>query len=136
MLFGGCTSGRIRAWQGRRRAQRRDERILVDRIDEHSRLGRDELGRAADPRRHHRAPARHRLERGLAEGLDQARLADDARRGDLRRHLVGWERTGELDARAAFELCAERTVADERELPFAESLEGARETEHVLPLDE
>jgi hypothetical protein len=72
----------------------------------------------------------------LAEGLDQARLADDVCCRDLRRDPVVWKRTRELDPRPAFELLAQRPVADERQRPFAEPLEGARETEHVLALDE
>jgi len=126
----------IRTGQRGRRAQRLDQRILVDRIDEHAGLGSDELRRSADSRCDHRAPAGHRLERGLAEGLDQAGLADDVRRGDLRGNAVVRKATSEHDARPALELCAKRTVADERQGPLAKSFEGAGEAEHILPLDQ
>jgi hypothetical protein len=45
-----CTSDRVRTGQPSRRAQRVDERILVDRIEEHAGIGRDELRRSADSR--------------------------------------------------------------------------------------
>ena len=109
---------------------------MVNGIDEHAGLRRDELGRPADPRRDDRSPAGHRLEHGLAERLDQAGLADDVRCRDLRRDPVVRKRARELDPRPAFQLSAQWPVADERQRPFPEPLEGARETEHVLALNE
>jgi len=109
---------------------------LVKGIDEHSRLRRDELGRPADPRRDHRSPTGHRLEHGLAEGLDQAGLADDVRCRDLRRDPVIRKGARELDPPPAFERPTQQPVADERQRPFAEPFECARKTEHVLALDE
>ncbi len=53
------------------------DRLLVERVDQDTGLGRHELRRAADPRRDHGPAAGHRLEERLAERLDEARLADD-----------------------------------------------------------
>jgi hypothetical protein len=136
VFLGRRTRGRIGARQRGRTSKRLHEGILVKGIDQHACLRRDELGRPADPRRDDRSPARHRLEDGLAEGLDQAGLADDVRCGDLRRDPVIRKRARELDPRPALELPTQRPVADERQRPFAELLEGTRETEHVLALDE
>ena len=136
VLFGRRSCGGIRAGQRGCSSQRLDQRVLVDRIDEHAGLGRDELGRPADPRCDDRSPTRHRFEHGLPEGLDQAGLADDVRGRDLRRDTVVGKRARELDPRPPFELFTERPVADERQRPFAELFEGAREAEHVLPFDQ
>jgi len=62
--------------------------LLVRRIDEHTGFRRDEFGRSADSRRDDGPTARHRLEHGLPERLDQARLADDVCSRDSTRHLV------------------------------------------------
>jgi hypothetical protein len=136
VFLGRCSRGAIGTRQRGSTSERVDERILVEGIDEHAGLRRDELGRAADPRRNDRSPAGHRLEHGLAEGLDQAGLADDVRCRDLGRDPVIRKRARELDPRPVFELSAQWPVADERQRPFAEPLEGARETKHVLALDE
>jgi hypothetical protein len=136
VLFGRRSCGGVRAGQGGRASQRLHEGVFVDRIDEHAGLRRDELGWPTDSRCDDRSPARHRFEHGLPEGLDQAGLADDVRCGDLRRDPVVGKRTRELDPRPALELSAERPVTDERQRPFAELFEGAREAEHVLPLDQ
>ena len=54
-----------------RRLERTRELADVERVDENARLGRHELGRAADPGRDDGPAARHRLEDRLAERLDQ-----------------------------------------------------------------
>jgi hypothetical protein len=136
VLFGRGSCAAIGTGQCGRTSQRLDERVFVNRIDQHAGLRRDEFRRPADPRRDDRSPAGHRLEHGLSEGLDQARLADDVCCRDLRRDAVVWKRTREFDPRPALELSAQRPVADERQRPFTESLKSARETEHVLSLDE
>jgi hypothetical protein len=136
VLFGRRSCGRIRAGQRGRASQRLHECVLIDWIDEDPGLWRDELGRPADPRCDDGSPTRHRFEHGLPEGLDQAGLADDMRCGDLRGDPVVGKRTREVDPRPPFELSAERPVADERQRPFAELFESAREAEHVLPFDQ
>jgi hypothetical protein len=136
VLFGRRSCGEVRARQRGCGTQRLDQIVFVDRIDEHAGLRRDELGRPTDPRCDDRSPTRHRFEHSLPEGLDQAGLADDVRVGDLRRDTVIGKRTCELDPRPPFELLTERSVADERQRPFAELFEGVREAEHVLPFDQ
>ena len=129
---GGGARRRVRPREARGRAKRFDDPLLVGRVDEDSGLGRDELGRAADGRRDDAAAGRHRLEEGLPERLDQRRLAHDVRLGKELRDLVVADRSREDDAGAAFELRAERAVADERERSLIEALEGARQPEDVL----
>src|SRR5205085_5466609 len=58
------------------------DRLLVERVDEDSGLRRYELGWTADLRPDDRAAAGHPLEQRLAEGLDEAWLADDVGLGD------------------------------------------------------
>ena len=77
VLRRGGARGLVRRRQRRRRLERARELVRVERVDEHAGLRRDELGRAADPRRDDGASARHRLEDRLAERLDQRRPADD-----------------------------------------------------------
>ena len=78
-----CAGRRVRRRQRRRAlAAPASDRVLVERIDEHARLGRDELGRAADRGRDHAALHRHALERRLAEGLGQRGLAEHVRGRD------------------------------------------------------
>jgi hypothetical protein len=87
--------------RARERAAARSARrasLLVERVDEDAGLGRDELRRAADPRRDDRAAARHRLEQRLAERLDQARPADDVARRRASAGLVVRDAADELDA--------------------------------------
>ena len=74
--------------------------------DAFARVGRHELRRPADARRDHGASAGHRLEQRLAERLDEARLADDVRRGDQLRNSVVRDAAGKLDALAPLELRA------------------------------
>src|SRR5207244_6571310 len=75
-----------------------------------------------------------RLEQSLAQGLDQARLADDVRVRDQLGDTVVGGTAEQADAGAVFEARPERTVSCEHERPFAEALEGAREAEDVLAL--
>src|SRR6266540_6258264 len=83
-----------------------------------------------------RASRCHRLERGLAEGLDQAWLADDVRGGDESGDQVIRKRTGELDPCSSLELRSERTPADEGQCALAEAFERARKADDVLSLDQ
>ena len=72
----------------------------------------------------------------LAERLDEGRLAEDGRLGDVARHLVVRDSARDLDVRPALELRAERAVADENEAPAVERRERIREPHDVLPLDQ
>jgi hypothetical protein len=74
----GCTGDEVRTRQSRSGLEPARELVEVEWIDQHAGVGRDEFGWAADARRHDGAPAGERLEDGLAERLDKARLADDA----------------------------------------------------------
>jgi hypothetical protein len=123
VLLGGGSRCRVRTRERGCGPQPLDESILVHGIDEHARLRWHELGRAADPRRDHRAADSHRLEHGLAERLDQTRLHHDVRGGDLGGNTVVGNSPDELDPGPALELWTQRAVADERERPFAEPLE-------------
>ena len=92
------------------------EAVDVERIDEHAGLRRDELRRAADPRRDDRAPAGHRLEQRLAERLDEARLREDVGSRRAARDLVVRDAPEERARPARPSSCgAQRPVADERE---------------------
>jgi hypothetical protein len=104
VLLGGGSRSRVRARERGRCPKRLDKSILVRRVDEHARVRRHELRRAADPRRDHRAADRHRLEHGLAERLDQARLHDDVSGRDLGGDTVIRKSPDELDPGAALEL--------------------------------
>src|SRR5207302_6919861 len=75
---------------------------------------------------------RHRFEQRLAERLDQRGLADHVRLGKELGNLVVGDKSFEDDPRAALEVRAKRAVADERERPLAEPLEGAGQAEDVL----
>ena len=79
---------RVRARERRCRGEPARDRVDVERIDENARLLGDELRRAADVRRDDRAAHGHRLEQRLTERLDEAGLADDARRRHVLSHLV------------------------------------------------
>ena len=134
--LGGRAGGKVGARERRSGLEREHEPVLVLGVDQNPRLGRDELRRAADPRRDDRTRGRHRLERREAERLDEARLADDVRRGDPERHLVVAHPTGEPDPGSPLERRAKRAVADEGERPVATPLERPGEAEDVLPLRE
>src|SRR5215207_9647311 len=134
--LGGRSRRRIGRWELRRRSQARLDRALVLRIDEDAGAVRDELGRAADVRRENRPLARERLEQCLAEGLDEARLADDVARRDPARDLLVWDAPYHADAVAALERVAQRPVAHEREPALAETLKRPREPHDVLALVE
>ena len=116
--------------------ERADERVLVSRVDEHACVGRDEFRRPADARRDDAAPARHRFEQRLAEGLDEARLADHVCRSDLLRNAVVGHAADELHAFAPPELRTQRAVADEGQRPLSEAREGVGEAEDVLAPDQ
>ena len=83
MQLGCRAGGRVRNGKRRCLAQRLDERVLVRGIDEHAGSRRDELRRPADAGRDDGPSRGERLERRLAEGLDEARLAEDVRRGEV-----------------------------------------------------
>src|SRR5688500_11490927 len=91
---------------------------------------------AADGRPDNGPRARERFERRLAERLDEGRLAEDVRCGDVSRDAVVRDGADELDAGPAFQLPAKRSDADERQGPLAEALERAREADDVLSLGE
>ena len=81
-------------------------------------------------------PGGHRLEQGLAERLDERRLAEDGRLGEVARHLLVRDAARDLDVRPALELRAERAVADEDEAPTVERAERVGEPDDVLALDQ
>src|SRR5438093_7691618 len=97
----GCGGARrgVRAGQGGGPPHRLCQSGFVERVDQHARLGRDELGRPADPRGDDRAPTGHGLEQRLAEGLDRGRLAEYGRLGDELRDLLMWDAARDLDVR-------------------------------------
>src|SRR5262249_42718690 len=116
--------------------ERARERVDVEGVDEDSRLWRNELRRAADPCRHYRAPARHRLEQRLAERLDEARLRrDPAFRGEGG-GAGGVDSPAHAGTLAALESRPERAVACEGERPFVEPRKGVGEPDDVLALVE
>jgi hypothetical protein len=82
------SGGGVRARERGGPAQRLDELVLVERVDEHACVRWDELGGAADARGDDRPAAGHALEERLAQRLEQARLAEHARARDVLRHLV------------------------------------------------
>ena len=127
----GCRAGVGQRGGG---AQGGDEPVLVERVDEHARLRRHELGRAADPRRDDRPPAGQRLEHRLAERLDEARLADDVAGGEQPGDLAVRDGAEQADARPALERAPQRAVADEGERALAEPREGVGEPDDVLAL--
>jgi hypothetical protein len=131
--FAGCG---IRGRELRGPAHGVCERLGVERVDEDSRLGRHELGRASDSGGDDRAARRHAFEERLAERLDQGRLAEHRGLGDVARDLVVRNAAGDLDAGAPLELAAQRAVADEDETPGSELRERIREADDVLALDE
>jgi len=124
----------VRTWKAGSTLQRAYERVLVYRVDEHAGSGWDELGRAADARRHHTAPAGHRLEQRLPKGLDQTGLAEDVAGGEPGRYELMRNATEHAHARDVFQLAAQRPVAEEDERALAKTLEGARQPDHVLAL--
>ena len=132
--LGGLACRVVRPGKPGRRLEGVNERVLVLRVDEHAGVGRHELGRPADTGRDDRSAARHRLERGEAERLDEARLTDDIRRAEPVRDRVVGDRADGRHAGSTRERVAERAVADECQVTLAASFERARETEHVLAL--
>ena len=112
------------------------ERSRVERVDQDAGLRRHELGRAADAGRDDRFARGHPFEQRLAERLDEGRLAEDGRLGDVAGHFVVRDAAGDLDVRPAFELRAKRAVADEDEPALVERRERIGEPDDVLPLDE
>src|SRR5207342_3960401 len=72
----------------------------------------------------------------LAERLDQRRLAEHGRLGDVAGHLLVRDTSRDLDVGAPFELASQRAVADEDEEAGLEPGEGIREPDDVLPLDQ
>ena len=127
---GGLVRGRERGC-GLERAR---ELGHVERVDEDAGLGRDELGRAADPRRDDGAAAGHRLEDRLAERLDQRRRADDVGGGEPAGHLVVRDAADDAHAAPPSSARAQRAVADEREGAAAEPRERVGEPHDVLAL--
>ena len=137
VLVGRCLAGRVvGARQRRCLFEPARESLDVERVDEHAGFGRDELGRPADPRRHDRAAAGHRLEQRLAERLDQRRLADDVRTSEPVWDLAVGDAPRDAHSGAPFEARAKGPVPDEGERAVAERFEGVGEPEHVLPLGE
>src|SRR5438105_9340299 len=132
--FGGGAGGRVGARQRGRTLERLGQRVHVQRVDEKTRVRRDELRRTTDPGCDNRSPAGHRLEDRLAEGLDEARLAQDARARDPRGNLAVRDRRNDLDAGPALEARPQRAFSDERQRPGVETAEGIRETDDVLTL--
>src|SRR5207344_3566034 len=88
------------------------------------------------PRCDHGAAAREPLERSLAEGLDEARLAEDVRGLEVAGDGVVGHVAGDRDARPPLQGWAQRPVADERQRSLVEAPEGIREPDDVLPLDQ
>jgi ABC-2 type transport system ATP-binding protein len=132
MLRRRVARGRVRAGQARGLAKRRGERVDIERIDEHTGRGRDELGRPADARRDDGAARGHALEQRLPERLDEARLAEHVALGEEAGNLVVRHAAGERHPVTSGELRAQRTVAGERERSLAEQREGVGETHDVL----
>src|SRR5437764_3038355 len=106
--FGRLPGRRVRAGQLGGGGERRGDRVHVEGVDEHAGLRRDELGRPADAGSDDRAAAGHALQERLAEGLDQARLADDAGGGDPGGHVIVFDAAKDLDLAAPLELQAQR----------------------------
>jgi hypothetical protein len=119
MALGGAAGGGVRTRERGRSTERIREGVEIERVDEHSRIGWDELRRAAHAGGDNRAAGGHCLEHRLAERLDQARLAYDVGCGEAGGHGVVGDAAGELDAWAAHELRPQRAVAYERKRPFA-----------------
>ena len=127
MRLGGGARRTVRPRQRRGRRERRGDRGLVVRLDEHARLGCDELGRAADPGGDDGAAARHRLERREPERLDEARLADDVGGRQPARDERVRNGSREHDIRPTLERRSERPVTDEGERALAMARERVRE---------
>ncbi len=104
MRLGGRARRRVRDRQRRRRPQRLDERVLVLRVDEHAGARRHELRRPADGSGDDAAGRGERLERRLAEGLDEARLAEDIGGREVAGDRVVRDIAGDRDAGTALEL--------------------------------
>ena len=98
--------------------------------------GCDELGRPAVGGRDHGALHRHRLQRRLAERLDQRRLAEHVARRDPVRHLRLRDPPARVTPGRPSSSLAQRPVADEGEPPAAERGEGLGQTDDVLALDQ
>ena len=134
VLLGHGAGGGVRAWEDGGRAERRGERRLVARVDEHPGPRRDELGWSPDRRRHDRAPGGEPFERCEPERLDEARLTDDVGRAKPARHHRVGLRPRERDAGDALEFRSEGAVADEDERSLTAPHEGPREPHDVLSL--
>ena len=134
MFLGRLASREVGARQRRGLLEPAREVVDVERVDEHSGLGRDELGRSSDPRCDHRAAARHRLEQRLAERLDQARLREHPALGEQARHLVVRDATEQTNTLPSLEPGAERPVAGEGERSLLEARKGIGEPDDVLAL--
>ena len=87
-------------------AQRSGERLGRARVDQQRRVARG-LGQRGRVRAHHRRAAGHRLERGQAEALVQARHRAGARRPDQRHQLL-FGNAGETGGARAHAVAVER----------------------------
>src|SRR5262249_18630658 len=79
---------------------------------------------------------RHRLERGLAEGLDQRGLAEYVAGGDPAGHLGLGDASDQPHPRSSLEPWPQRAVADEGEPAATEGRERIGERHDVLALDQ
>jgi hypothetical protein len=77
-----AAGGGVRRGKGGRALEAGPDRIDAARVDEHARLGGDELRRTADRGGDHRPLAGHGLEDGLPERLLERGLAEDVTGGD------------------------------------------------------
>ncbi len=139
--FTSCFAAAVRAagfGLGSSAAERRPDSIesTLSGIDEHPGLGRNELGRAPDPRRDHGTLGRHAFEERDPERLDKARLTEHVAGCNPGRDFLVRKPTGQAQARDPCEALACRAVADERERPAAEPRERLGEPDDVLPLVE
>jgi hypothetical protein len=134
--FGSYTGHLVGRGEARREFETIGDRRLVQGIDENAGSRRDEFRRAANPSRHDRACAGHRLEKRLPERLDEAWLAEDASVSEVLGDAVMWDSAQNGDSRSPFELRTEWPLAHEGQRPVGEAIEGIREPDDVLALRE
>ena len=135
--LGGLPGGVVRHGQRGRGPQRLDERVLVERIDEHACLGAART-RAAR-RRSSRRPAGRMREPRAPTGRTARRATAGRRRPRRRRSRgSGRARPGRSSSTPGRPSSSrpQRPDADERQRSLAEPLERAREPHDVLPLRE